>query len=67
MISFSEALLPGRNGLGSKEGRGQFHGIKQGCPGSKPTDVFGVNPETGDVLIGKAKSLEILRMPNESG
>lgn len=24
--------------------------IKQGCPGSKGTDDFSVNPETGDVL-----------------
>lgn len=38
-----------RTGVGAKEGRGRFHGIKQSCPGSKATDVFGVNPETGDV------------------
>ena len=38
-----------RNGVGAKEGRGRFHGAKQDCPGSKATDVFGVNPETGDV------------------
>jgi RHS repeat-associated protein len=54
-----------RNGFGAKEGRGRFHGVKQGCPGSKPTDVFGVNPENGDVVdpegevvgnLGEAKS-----------
>ncbi len=39
-----------RNGVGAREGRGRFHGIKQGCPGSRATDVFGVNPEAGDVV-----------------
>ncbi|WP_213881947.1 RHS repeat-associated core domain-containing protein, partial [Pseudomonas sp. dw_358] len=39
-----------RNGLGAREGKGRFHGIKQRCPGgSNATDAFGVNPETGDV------------------
>jgi RHS repeat-associated protein len=56
--SFPPGVWPGdkgadewgrRNGLGSKEGRGRSHGIKQDCPGSQPTDVYGVNPETGDV------------------
>lgn len=39
-----------RQGVGAREGKGRFHGIKQSCPGSKPTDVFGVNPDTGDVV-----------------
>jgi RHS repeat-associated protein len=39
-----------RNDVGTREGKGRFHGIKQGCPGSKATDDFGVNPETGDVV-----------------
>jgi hypothetical protein len=38
------------NGVGAREGKGRFHGIKQGCPGSKATDDYGVNPETGDVI-----------------
>jgi RHS repeat-associated protein len=39
-----------RTGVGAREGKGRFHGIKQGCPGSKATDVFGVDPKTGDVV-----------------
>jgi RHS repeat-associated protein len=39
-----------RNGLGAREGKGRFHGIKQSCPGSRATDNFGVNPATGDVV-----------------
>lgn len=39
-----------RNGFGARNGKGRFHGIKQSCPGSKPTDDYGVNPETGDVI-----------------
>ncbi len=37
-----------RNGVGTREGKGRFHGIKQGC-GGRGTDNFGVNPDTGDV------------------
>lgn len=37
-----------RTGVGAKDGRGRFHGIKQGNKG-RPTDKYGVNPETGDV------------------
>ena len=39
-----------RNGVGARDGKGRFHGVKQGCPGSKPTDNYGVNPATGDVV-----------------
>ncbi len=39
-----------RTGVGAKEGRRRFHGIKQNCPGSRATDAFGVDPETGDVI-----------------
>ena len=39
-----------RNGFGTRDGKGRFHGIKQGCPGSKPTDNYGVDPATGDVV-----------------
>ena len=39
-----------RNGAGAKEGRRRFHGIKQDCPGSRATDIFGVDPGTGDVV-----------------
>jgi RHS repeat-associated protein len=39
-----------RNGVGAREGKGRFHGIKQDCPGSKGTDEYGVDPETGDVI-----------------
>lgn len=39
-----------RAGVGAREGKGRFHGIKQKCPGSKATDVFGVNPNTGEVV-----------------
>jgi len=39
-----------RNGVGKREGRGRFHGIKQGCPGSRATDDYSVNPDTGDVI-----------------
>lgn len=38
-----------RNGVGAREGKGRFHGIKQGCGGGG-TDDFSVNPDTGDVL-----------------
>jgi RHS repeat-associated protein len=37
-----------RNGVGSRDGKGRFHGVKQGCGGSG-TDNFGVDPLTGDV------------------
>ena len=39
-----------RNGFGARDGKGRFHGIKQGCPGSRPTDNYGVDPATGDVI-----------------
>jgi uncharacterized protein RhaS with RHS repeats len=40
-----------RTGVGAREGKGRFHGIKQSCPGgSNATDVFGVNPYTADVV-----------------
>jgi hypothetical protein len=34
--------------VGAREGKGRFHGIKQGCKGRGAED-FGVNPETGEV------------------
>jgi uncharacterized protein RhaS with RHS repeats len=37
-----------RNGVGADAGRRRFHKIKQDCHG-KPTEVWGVNPDTGDV------------------
>jgi RHS repeat-associated protein len=37
-----------RNGVGQREGKGRFHGIKQDC-GGRGADNFGVNPDTGDV------------------
>jgi len=40
----------GEKNLNDKDrGRRRFHQIKQDYTGSRPTDVFGVNPETGDV------------------
>ncbi|MEQ1742928.1 MAG: RHS repeat-associated core domain-containing protein [Candidatus Nitrotoga sp.] len=39
-----------RSGVGANEGRRRFHGVKQGCPGSKATDKYGVNPDTGEVV-----------------
>ncbi|MDF3031368.1 MAG: repeat protein [Moraxellaceae bacterium] len=39
-----------RNGVGAREGKGRFHGIKQSCPGSRATDDWSTNPETGDVI-----------------
>jgi hypothetical protein len=40
-----------RNGVEVRDARNRFcRGVKQHCPGSKPTDVFGVNPDTGDVV-----------------
>jgi len=33
----------------SDEGKRRFHKIKQKYPGAKATDVYGVNPDTGDV------------------
>lgn len=39
-----------RNDVGAREGRGRFHGIKQSCPGSRATDDWSTNPETGDVI-----------------
>jgi hypothetical protein len=35
--------------VGQREGRNRFHGIKQDC-GGRPTDNFGVDPETGEVI-----------------
>jgi RHS repeat-associated protein len=39
-----------RNGVGAKEGRRRFHGLKQNDPMSGATDKFGVNPDTGEVI-----------------
>lgn len=40
-----------RNGCGAKEGRRRFHqGVKQNDGFSRPRDVYGVNPETGEVV-----------------
>lgn len=40
-----------RNGVGVRDARNRFYrGVKQHCPGSNPTDAFGVNPDTGDVV-----------------
>jgi len=42
-----------RNGVGEREGRGRFHGIKQGDKGQgggKGRDQYGVNPDAGDVV-----------------
>jgi RHS repeat-associated protein len=39
-----------RNDVDPREARGQFHRIKKRCKGSKPTDKFGVNPDTGEVI-----------------
>lgn len=39
-----------RNGVGEREGGRRFHDIKKGDTGSKPTDSYGVNPGTGDVV-----------------
>jgi hypothetical protein len=38
-----------RNGVGARDGKGRFHGIKQGCKG-RGKDNFGVDPVTGDVF-----------------
>lgn len=38
-----------KNGVGSREGRGRFHGIKQGDQGGAE-DEYSVNPDTGDVF-----------------
>jgi RHS repeat-associated protein len=37
-----------RNGVGARNGKGRFHGVKQNC-GGRGTDSFGVDPATGDV------------------
>ena len=39
-----------RTGLGAREGRSRFHTVKQRCKGSKATEKYRVNPETGEVL-----------------
>jgi len=39
-----------QNGIGAREGKNRFHGIKQSTPGSRGDDDYGVNPETGDVV-----------------
>lgn len=39
-----------RNGIGATAGRRRFHNVKGGCPGSRVTDNFSVNPQTCDVL-----------------
>jgi RHS repeat-associated protein len=46
-----------KNGVGAREGKGRFHGIKQKCKGSKPTDKYGVNPDTGDVVDPEGNSV----------
>lgn len=39
-----------RNGVGAREGKGRFHGVKQGRGSrGRATDNFGVDPDTGDV------------------
>ncbi len=45
-----------RNGVGRREGKGRFHGIKQGCNG-RATDNFGVDPETGEVIDPEGESV----------
>jgi len=70
---FSKALPPGywpgdkgaeewgrRHGIGADAGRRRFHKAKQGCPGSKPTDVFGVNPDTGAVVDPEGEVIDNL-------
>ena len=37
-----------RSGVGSREGKGRFHGVTQNC-GGRGTDNYGVDPSTGDV------------------
>jgi len=39
-----------RTGLGAREGKSRFHAVKQRCKGSRATDKYRVNPETGEVL-----------------
>jgi RHS repeat-associated protein len=46
-----------KNGVGAREGKGRFHGIKQKCKGSKATDKYGVNPDTGDVMDPEGQSV----------
>jgi hypothetical protein len=38
-----------RNGVGPREGKNKFHGIKRDDPGSRGDDAYGVNPDTGDI------------------
>jgi RHS repeat-associated protein len=45
-----------REGIGADAGRRRFHRAKQSCPGSKATDKFGVNPDTGDVVDPQGES-----------
>jgi hypothetical protein len=45
-----------RNGFGQQEGKGRFHGIKQGC-GGRARDNFGVDPATGDVVDPEGESV----------
>lgn len=49
-----------RNNVGAAEGRRRFHRAKQKCPGSKATDKFGVNPNTGDVIDGQGNPVDNL-------
>ena len=46
-----------RCGLGARQGKNRFHGIKQKCPGSRGTDEYGVNPDTGDVIDPSGESV----------
>lgn len=46
-----------RNGYGAKEGRRKFHDLKGDTKGSEPSEDFGVNPETGDVIDGNGESV----------
>ena len=39
-----------RNNVPPKEARRKFHDIKKGDTGSRSTDDYSVNPETGDVV-----------------
>jgi RHS repeat-associated protein len=49
-----------RHGVDPDEARRQFHRKKQQDPMSRPTDVYGVNPDTGQICDPEGETIDIL-------
>ncbi|WP_108813218.1 RHS repeat-associated core domain-containing protein [Loktanella sp. Alg231-35] len=47
----------GLNGVGPRDAKNKFHGIKQHTPDSRGDDDYAVNPDTGDVIDQDGESV----------